>query len=95
MKANMNYSNSWEGGDNIKTDHLKKKKIRKGYLVINTKTGIHTHVKSEYGCYCLLLFIEKGIEPDNPYLKESKRRLMMEKPDYKDKYINIQKGIQI
>jgi len=80
------------GGDHIRTDHLIKKKIRKGYLVVNTRTGIHTHVRSEYGCYCLLLFIEKDIEPENSYLKESKRRLMMEKPDYKDRYYNVNKG---
>ena len=79
----------------MKTDHLKKKKIRRGYLVINTKTGIHTHIRSEYGVYCLLLFIREDIEPDNPYLKESKRRLTMERPDYKDRYININKGVQL
>ena len=76
----------------MKTDHLKVKKIRRGYIVINTKTGYHTHLRSVYGCYCLIKFIREGIEPDNPYLAESKRRLTQERRQYKDNYINIQKG---
>jgi hypothetical protein len=78
----------------MKTDHLKVKKIRRGYIVINTKTGYHTHLRSVYGCYCLIKFIREGIEPDNPYLAESKRRLTQERRQYKDNYINIQKGVR-
>ena len=81
-----------KGGERIKTDHLIIKRIHRGYIVVNSKTGHHTHLRSQYGCYCLIKFIREGIEPDNPYLAESKRRLMMEKQKYKDRYINIQKG---
>ena len=65
------------------------KKIRRGYIVVNTKTGNHTHMKSEYGCFLIKKFIRKGIYPDNPYLQESYDRLTAEKPKYKDRYINI------
>ena len=34
-------------------------------------------------------FIREGIEPDNEYLAESKRRLTMDKPKYKDRYYNV------
>ena len=83
-----------EGGDSIRTDHLKVKKIRRGYIVVNTHTGQHTHMRSQYGCYCVIKFIQEGIEPINSYLKESVRRLTMDKREYKDRYINIQKGVR-
>lgn len=73
----------------MNVSHLKIKKIRKGYLVVNTITGCHTHLRSMYGCYCLIKFIREGIEPDNDYLAESKRRLTMDKPKYKDRYYNV------
>ena len=82
-----------KGGDHIKTDHLIIKRIHRGYLVVNSKTGYHTHVRSMYGCYCLIKFIREGIEPDSPYLAESKRRLTMEKKEYKQRYYNVQKGV--
>lgn len=66
----------------------KTKKIRRGYIVINTKTGIHSHFRSEYGCYCILLFIRKGIIPDNSYLRESYIRLTEEKKTHKQRYVN-------
>jgi hypothetical protein len=78
----------------INVAHLKVKKIRKGFLVVNTKTGNHTHMRSKYGCYCIIKFIREGIEPDNPYLQESKRRLTVEREWRKDRYINIQKGVR-
>lgn len=68
--------------------HLKTKKIRRGYIVVNTNTGNHSHFRSEYGCYCIKKFIREGIIPDNTYLKESYRRLTEEKK-HKDRYINI------
>lgn len=70
-------------------DYLKVKKIRRGYIVVNTKTGNHTHMKSQYGCYCIKMFIRKEIIPDNDYLKESYKRLTMTKKEFKDRYINI------
>lgn len=70
------------------------KKIRRGWIVVNRKTGNHAHMKSEYGCYCILKFIKLNIIPDNPYLKESKRRLTQEREWRKDRYINIQKGVR-
>lgn len=69
--------------------YLKVKKIRRGYIVINTKTGNHSHFRSKYGCYCIKKFIREGIVPYNNYLKESYRRLTEDKKTYKDKYINI------
>ena len=77
----------------MNTNHLKIKKIRRGYIVVNTKTGHHAHMKSKYGCYCIIKFLREGIEPENPYLIESKRRLTQEKKE-KQYYINIQKGIE-
>lgn len=77
----------------MNVSHLKVKKIRRGYLLINTKTGIHTHLSSEYGCYCLILFIREGIEPDNEYLRESKKRLMIENKD-RQRYYNLSKGVR-
>ena len=72
----------------------KTKKIRRGWIVVNTKTGIHTHMKSKYGCYLIRKFIEKNIYPDNPYLQESYRRLTAEKKG-KQHYININKGVRV
>lgn len=71
------------------------KKIRKGWIVVNKRTGNHAHFRSEYGCYCILIFIREKIIPDNPYLKESYRRLTEPKKEYKDRYINIPiKGVR-
>ena len=72
--------------------HLKTKKIRRGYIVVNTKTGIHAHFKSKYGCYCIKVFIREVIVPDNPYLQESYRRLTAQEKrvwDIKDLYNHI------
>jgi len=68
--------------------HLKTKKIRRGYIVVNRRTGIHAHFKSEYGCHCIKIFIREGIVPDNPYLKESYRRLTQEKTKCRQRYCN-------
>lgn len=70
-------------------DFLKVKKIRRGYLVVNTKTSNHAHFKSKYGCYCIKKFIRENIYPDNPYLQESYRRLTMSKKERKQIYINV------
>ena len=56
-------------------DHLITNKVRRGYIVVNTKTGSHSHFRSEYGCYLIKMFIRKEIVPDNSYLRESYRRL--------------------
>jgi len=89
----------WLSGDfNVGVDaycvnYLLIKKVRKGWIVINTKTGSHSHFKSKYGCYLIKKFIAKRIIPDNPYLQESYRRLTEKKKEYKPRYININKGI--
>lgn len=73
--------------------HLKIKKTRRGYIVVNKRTGHHAHMRSKYGCYCIIKFIREGIIPYNTYLKESYRRLTEEKTEQKQQYININKGI--
>ena len=78
------------GDDTINIDHLKTKKIRRGYIVVNTNTSNHAHFKSEYGCFLIKKFIRKEIYPDNPYLQESHRRLTEEKKSYKERYNNKQ-----
>ena len=77
-------------------DCLKIKKVRRGFIVINSKTGNHTHMRSKYGCYCICKFIREGIIPDNTYLKESYKRLTMSKKEYKQQYYNVGgRGIDI
>lgn len=70
------------------------KKIRRGWIVVNRKTGNHAHFRSEYGCFCIIKFINKNIIPDNPYLKESYRRLTEDRKE-KQYYINVQKGVKL
>ena len=69
------------------------KKISRGWIVVNTETGQHSHFKSEYGCGCIIFFINNHIIPDNNYLKESYRRLTEPKKVYKEMYINVNKGV--
>lgn len=64
------------------------KKIRKGWIVVNKRTGNHAHFRSEYGAFLIKMFIRKNIYPDNTYLQESYKRLTEEKPSYKELYIN-------
>lgn len=66
----------------------KTKKIKRGWIVVNRETGNHAHFKSSYGCRCIIKFIENNIIPDNPYLKESYRRLTEKKPKHKQRYVN-------
>ena len=65
-----------------------KKKVSKGWIVVNCRTGTHSHFRSEYGCYLIMKFLREGIYPDNSYLQESYRRLTESKKDYKQRYIN-------
>lgn len=58
-----------------KVRHYKYGRIRKGWLVVNCKTGNHSHMRSEYGCYLIIKFLLGKNFPDNPYLQESYRRL--------------------
>lgn len=67
--------------------HYRKKKVRKGWIVINCRTGAHTHVRSEYGAACLLLFLRENVKVTNEYLQESMRRLS-DGAEPKQKYIN-------
>ena len=77
-----------------KIEHFKYKRIRNGWLVVNCKTGNHSHFRSEYGCYLAIKFLLNDIEPDNEYLKESCRRLSDRRPhEKKQKYHN--KGVRM
>lgn len=73
-------------------DYLKVKKIRRGYIVVNTRTGNHSHFRSAYGAYCIKKFIGLNVIPDNTYLKESYRRLTMSKKEKKQQYYNVGGG---
>ena len=64
-----------------------KKKISKGWIVVNKKTGAHSHFRSEYGCYLIMKFLNAGIYPDNSYLQASYDRLENGKQK-KERYIN-------
>lgn len=70
----------------------KTKKVRRGWIVVNRKTGSHAHFRSSYGCRCILIFIKEEIIPDSSYLRESYIRLTEDKKPYRQKYININKG---
>ena len=72
-----------------KVGYYKYKPIRKGWIVINCKTGNHAHFRSEFGCYLITKFLEKDIYPENSYLQESYRRLKSDKKS-KQKYVNKQ-----
>jgi len=63
-----------------RNDHYMIKRTRNGYVVINTKTGNHTHVRSSYGAGCLMVFVREGIDPDSDYLRESMRRIQDPQP---------------
>ena len=69
--------------------NYKYKKIKHGWIVINTRTGAHSHFRSEYGCYLIMKFLREGIYPENTYLQESYRRLMNGK-EKREKYKNVQ-----
>lgn len=55
--------------------YYKFRRTKKGWIVINTKTKVHAHFRSEKGCRVIIALLRKEIEPDNTYLKESYRRL--------------------
>ena len=63
------------------------KKIRKGYIVVNTSTGKHAHFRSLFGCKCIIYYLTNNIEITNPYLQVSAERLK-NKEKKKDKYVN-------
>ena len=67
----------------------KKVKVKKGWIVVNCRTGAHSHFKNEYGCYLIMKFLKEGIYPKNSYLQESYRRLMNGK-EKREKYKNVQ-----
>ena len=76
-----------------KIKHYKYKRDRRGWIVINCRTGNHSHFKSEYGCYLIIKFLLNGIYPNNPYLQESYERLEDTK-EKKQRYVNINKGVE-
>ena len=72
-----------------KIKHYKYKKVRRGWIVINCRTGNHSHFRSEYGCWLIIKFLLSNTFPDNTYLQESYRRLS-DKKEKRQKYINKQ-----
>lgn len=79
-----------------KIEHFKYKKIRRGWIVVNCKTGKHSHFRSEYGCYLAIKFLLNDIEPKNSYLKESCRRLSdYNTKEYKQKYVNERRHVHV
>ena len=72
-----------------KIKHYKYKKVRKGWIVVNCRTGTHSHMRSEYGCWLIINFLLDKVFPDNPYLQESYRRLEDGK-EKRQKYVNRQ-----
>lgn len=74
-------------GGFLSRDNYKYKKIKRGWIVINTRTGAHSHFKSQYGCYLIMKFLKEGIYPDNEYLRESYDRLENSK-DKRQRYNN-------
>lgn len=71
-----------------KIEHYKYKKVSRGWIVVNCKTGKHAHFRSQYGCYLITKFLTEGIFPDNSYLQESYKRLADHTTRKKQKYIN-------
>ena len=63
------------------------KKIRRGYIVINTVTGKHAHFRSLFGCKCIIYYLTNNIEITNPYLQVSAERLK-DKEKKKNRYVN-------
>ena len=68
--------------------HYKYKKVKRGWIVVNCRTGCHSHFRSEYGCYLIIKFLVNKVFPDNPYLQESYRRLE-DKKEKRQRYRNV------
>lgn len=75
-----------------KIEHYKYKRVSRGWVAINCKTGGHSHFRSEFGCKVIIKFLLEGTFPDNPYLQESYKRLADHTTRKKQKYIN--KGLK-
>ena len=78
---------------------LRKKQTKDGdWIVANDSTGGHAHFWTKRGCNSIITFISKDIEPTDPYFIEAKRRLTEpskeEKKEYRERYINIQRGVR-
>ena len=78
---------------------LRKKQTKDGdWIVANDSTGGHAHFWTKRGCNSIITFINKDIEPTDPYFIEAKRRLTEpskeEKKEYRERYINIQRGVR-
>ena len=56
-------------------DQFMYKKVRRGWIVVNKKSGAHSHFRSEYGCYLIMKFLNAGIYPENSYIQVSYDRL--------------------
>jgi len=52
------------------------KKIRCGYIVINTTTGKHAHFRSLFGCKCIIYYLQVSAER----LKDKEKK--------KNRYVN-------
>lgn len=82
---------------------LKLKKVRNGWIIFNDSGGYdkHSHFSNKKSAECCLALLKKGIMPEQPYFKESAKRLLSCK-EYnnlslkrnKDKYINVNNGVK-
>lgn len=77
--------------------NLKIKKTRNGYILYDEQgNGKHSHFTTYNCALTCLTFINKKVMPNNPYYKESCRRLLS-KEDFsrlkkKQRYHNVQNG---
>ena len=56
---------------------FRKKKTKSGdWIVANDTLGTHAHFRTKFGASVIIYLIKNGIEPENPYFIESKRRLL-------------------
>ena len=76
-----------------KIKHFKYKRIKRGWIVVNCKTGSHSHMRSEYGCCLIINFLLNREFPKNEYLQESYKRLEDSK-EKKQRYKNIPRGMR-
>lgn len=70
-----------------------------GYIIINTDNNTHTHVKSKSTAKSFIAWLRNGVKPESEYLVNSARKILTEEEfkrlkKKKEKYININKGVQ-
>ena len=77
--------------------NLRIKTVKHGYILYNENNGTHSHFSKYNTAMTCKKMIERGVLPNNSYMKESCRRLIGDKQfgqlRKKQKYINVNKGI--